>query len=90
MPPRIEALHAHDVRFPTSDLLDGSDAIHVDPDYSCPYVTLVTDSDGLDDTWVIGYAGSLNVLDGTQDSDADHVSDADEFVHGTDPADPGR
>jgi len=24
----------YDVRFPTSDFLDGSDAVHTDPDYS--------------------------------------------------------
>jgi L-fuconate dehydratase len=38
-------LAVRDIRFPTSDNLDGSDAIHVDPDYSCAYVTLKTDSD---------------------------------------------
>ncbi|HIM29277.1 MAG TPA: fuconate dehydratase [Planctomycetes bacterium] len=41
-------LHVRDVRFPTSDQLHGSDAIHVDPDYSCAYVTLVTDQPGLE------------------------------------------
>jgi len=34
----------HDVRFPTSRSLDGSDAMHVDPDYSAAYVILKTDS----------------------------------------------
>ena len=29
-----------DVRFPTSDNLDGSDAMHADPDYSAAYVVL--------------------------------------------------
>ena len=37
---RIVALEAHDVRFPTSLLLDGSDAMHTDPDYSAAYVVL--------------------------------------------------
>lgn len=43
------ALHTHDVRFPTSLMLDGSDAMNPDPDYSAAYVRLVTDADdGLD------------------------------------------
>jgi len=33
----------HDVRFPTSDQLDGSDAMNPDPDYSAAYVILETD-----------------------------------------------
>jgi L-fuconate dehydratase len=41
-------LTVRDIRFPTSDNLDGSDAIHLDPDYSCPYVTLHTDVRGLE------------------------------------------
>ena len=32
-----------DVRFPTSESLDGSDAMHADPDYSAAYVILRTD-----------------------------------------------
>ena len=39
------ALHTHDVRFPTSLLLDGSDAMNPDPDYSAAYVRLITDAD---------------------------------------------
>ncbi|WP_052850117.1 enolase C-terminal domain-like protein [Streptomyces avicenniae] len=38
-------MHAHDVRFPTSQTLDGSDAMNPDPDYSAAYVRLVTDAD---------------------------------------------
>jgi L-fuconate dehydratase len=34
-----------DIRFPTSRALDGSDAMHRDPDYSAAYVILETDSD---------------------------------------------
>lgn len=41
---RIVALDVRDVRFPTSLSLDGSDAMHTSPDYSCAYVTLQTDS----------------------------------------------
>jgi L-fuconate dehydratase len=36
-----------DVRFPTSKLLDGSDAMNPDPDYSAAYVVLETDTPGL-------------------------------------------
>ena len=45
----IVAADVHDVRFPTSRSLDGSDAMNVDPDYSAAYVILRTDSaDGLE------------------------------------------
>ncbi len=37
----------HDVRFPTSELLDGSDAMNPDPDYSAAYVELRTDDPAL-------------------------------------------
>ena len=40
---RILSMQVMDVRFPTSDDLDGSDAVHVDPDYSAAYVVLHTD-----------------------------------------------
>ncbi|MFN3486524.1 MAG: fuconate dehydratase, partial [Planctomycetota bacterium] len=43
MPTRITGLRVRDIRFPTSRTLDGSDAVHVDPDYSCAYVVLRTD-----------------------------------------------
>ena len=43
--PRIVSLEARDIRFPTSRWLDGSDAIHPDPDYSAAYVVLRTDAD---------------------------------------------
>jgi L-fuconate dehydratase len=42
---RITSLEVRDIRFPTSRWLDGSDAMHQTPDYSCAYVTLYTDSD---------------------------------------------
>ena len=45
---KITALETHDVRFPTSRALDGSDAMNPDPDYSAACVVLRTDSpDGL-------------------------------------------
>ena len=40
---RITGLTAHDIRFPTSRMLDGSDAMNPDPDYSAAYVVLTTD-----------------------------------------------
>jgi L-fuconate dehydratase len=43
----ITGLGLFDVRFPTSLELHGSDALHVDPDYSAAYVVLRT-SDGLE------------------------------------------
>ena len=42
---RITTLEARDIRFPTSRWLDGSDAMHTDPDYSAAYVVLRTDAD---------------------------------------------
>jgi L-fuconate dehydratase len=39
----ISALETHDIRFPTSRDLDGSDAMNPDPDYSAAYVVLRTD-----------------------------------------------
>ena len=46
---RITSATAHDVRFPTSRTLAGSDAMHTAPDYSAAYVVLKTDSgDGLE------------------------------------------
>ncbi|TIR83092.1 MAG: fuconate dehydratase, partial [Mesorhizobium sp.] len=40
-------LRVFDLRFPTSQSLDGSDAMNPDPDYSAAYVILDTDSEGL-------------------------------------------
>jgi L-fuconate dehydratase len=42
--PLITALETHDIRFPTSKELDGSDAMNPDPDYSAAYVVLRTDT----------------------------------------------
>lgn len=45
---RIIAADTIDVRFPTSQQLDGSDAMNPDPDYSAAYLSLSTDAgDGL-------------------------------------------
>jgi L-fuconate dehydratase len=39
----IQSLETYDLRFPTSRTQDGSDAMHIDPDYSAAYVILRTD-----------------------------------------------
>jgi L-fuconate dehydratase len=44
---RITEVVVTDVRFPTSELLDGSDAMNPDPDYSSAYVEVRTDDPGL-------------------------------------------
>jgi L-fuconate dehydratase len=53
--PLITALETVDIRFPTSRSLDGSDAMHPDPDYSAAYAILRTeDGDGHGFTFTIG------------------------------------
>ena len=44
----ITGMRVHDLRFPTSQALDGSDAMNPDPDYSAAYVVLETDQPGLE------------------------------------------
>jgi L-fuconate dehydratase len=46
--PRIIALDALDIRFPTSVHLVGSDAMNHDPDYSAAYITLRSDAPELE------------------------------------------
>jgi len=41
---KIIAFETRDVRFPTSQSLDGSDAMNADPDYSAAYLRVVTDA----------------------------------------------
>ena len=43
----ITKLRVLDIRFPTSDFLDGSDAMNPNPDYSAAYCILETDRPGL-------------------------------------------
>ena len=43
MPTKITQITAHDVRFPTSRHLDGSDAMNQAPDYSAAYALIETD-----------------------------------------------
>jgi L-fuconate dehydratase len=59
---RITGMVVHDLRFPTSDLLDGSDAMNPDPDYSAAYVELHTDDPRLTGhgmTFTIGRGNEL-------------------------------
>ena len=63
MPITITDVIVRDIRFPTSEFLDGSDAMNPDPDYSAAYVTLATDSDleGNGLTFTIGRGNELCV-----------------------------
>lgn len=60
---RITALRTYDIRFPTSDNLDGSDAMNPDPDYSAAYVILETDCEheGHGLTFTIGRGNEICV-----------------------------
>ena len=59
----IIAMDVYDVRFPTSEHQDGSDAMFPDPDYSAAYVVLRTDTgDGLEGhglTFTIGRGNDI-------------------------------
>lgn len=61
---RIASLETFDLRFPTSQQLDGSDAMNPDPDYSAAYVILRTDATDLAGhgmTFTIGRGNELCV-----------------------------
>ena len=58
----ITGYEVFDLRFPTSQQLDGSDAMNPDPDYSAAYVVLKTDSaefNGCGMTFTIGRGNEL-------------------------------
>lgn len=58
----ITSMRVLDVRFPTSQTLDGSDAMNPDPDYSAAYVILETDQPGLEGhglTFTIGRGNEI-------------------------------
>ena len=65
VPISITGLDVFDIRFPTSRELDGSDAMHPDPDYSAAYVILRTNArDGTEGhglTFTIGRGNELCV-----------------------------
>ena len=58
---KITGLRTADVRFPTSQHLDGSDAMNPDPDYSAAYVILETDGphEGHGLTFTIGRGNEI-------------------------------
>lgn len=61
---KITELDVKDIRFPTSRDLSGSDAMHVDPDYSAAYVILKTNQPGLEGhglTFTIGRGNEICV-----------------------------
>lgn len=59
----IKDITVRDIRFPTSNSLDGSDAMNVNPNYSAAYVVLKTDSEqeGHGLTFTIGRGNELCV-----------------------------
>ncbi|MBA8906391.1 L-fuconate dehydratase [Aminobacter ciceronei] len=59
---RIIDMRVLDLRFPTSQHLDGSDAMNPDPDYSAAYVILKTDTAGIEGhglTFTIGRGNEI-------------------------------
>lgn len=60
---KITNIKVRDIRFPTSDSLDGSDAMNTHPNYSAAYVVLQTDSsfEGHGLTFTIGRGNELCV-----------------------------
>jgi len=72
---RFVSFHTHDVRFPTSRTLDGSDAMNPDPDYSAAYLVIGTDAgDGLEGhgfTFTTGRGNDVQVV--AINALADHV-----------------
>ena len=60
---KITGLRIHDLRFPTSEKLDGSDAMNPDPDYSAAYLVLETDGEyqGHGLTFTIGRGNEICV-----------------------------
>lgn len=56
----ITELDVKDIRFPTSLLADGSDAMHTNPDYSCAYVTIKTNKE------IEGYGLTFTLGRGTE------------------------
>jgi L-alanine-DL-glutamate epimerase and related enzymes of enolase superfamily len=59
---KITSIRSIDLRFPTSQSLDGSDAMNPDPDYSAAYVVLGSDKAGLEGhglTFTIGRGNEI-------------------------------
>lgn len=62
----IVDIDIRDIRFPTSLQADGSDAMHTDPDYSCTYVILKTNTDicGYGLTFTLGRGNEIGITTG--------------------------
>ncbi|MGC4950450.1 enolase C-terminal domain-like protein [Streptomyces sp. DT224] len=62
----VTDVEVHDIRFPTSEQLDGSDAMNPDPDYSAAYVVLRTDAAGPDGEAVEGHGFCFTIGRGNE------------------------
>ncbi|MFE9782819.1 L-fuconate dehydratase [Streptomyces sp. NPDC005775] len=62
----VTDFEVHDIRFPTSEQLDGSDAMNPDPDYSAAYVVLRTDAADGDDGPVEGHGFCFTIGRGNE------------------------
>ncbi|MFE7578132.1 enolase C-terminal domain-like protein [Streptomyces sp. NPDC057521] len=62
----VTDFEVHDIRFPTSEQLDGSDAMNPDPDYSAAYVVLRTDAAGADGEAVEGHGFCFTIGRGNE------------------------
>ncbi|MEU9205921.1 L-fuconate dehydratase [Streptomyces sp. NPDC048332] len=60
----VTDFEVHDIRFPTSEQLDGSDAMNPDPDYSAAYVVLRTD--GTDGDGIEGHGFCFTIGRGNE------------------------
>ena len=59
---KVTDIKTQDIRFPTSKENLGTDAVHVDCDYSATYVTIITEDkhlDGIGLTFTIGKGNNL-------------------------------
>ncbi|MFC9626361.1 L-fuconate dehydratase [Streptomyces sp. NPDC056930] len=63
----VTDFEVHDIRFPTSEQLDGSDAMNPDPDYSAAYVVLSTaPAHGTDGTDIEGHGFCFTIGRGNE------------------------
>ncbi|MFD0025174.1 enolase C-terminal domain-like protein [Streptomyces sp. NPDC058382] len=62
----VTDFEVHDIRFPTSEQLDGSDAMNPDPDYSAAYVVLRTDAVDGDGGGIEGHGFSFTIGRGNE------------------------
>ncbi|MFF3177297.1 L-fuconate dehydratase [Streptomyces sp. SID11233] len=62
----VTDFEVHDIRFPTSEQLDGSDAMNPDPDYSAAYVVLRTDAADNDGGGIEGHGFCFTIGRGNE------------------------